>query len=107
MKQTFHVAVVREGVEQVEDHCARSAAPSIGDRMKWFVNPAASWRGAPDMRQAPHVVIGVRESDVREELGGNDPVIVLVPLPSGDTPPASDGGSGIREPRRPRPTQGS
>ena len=82
MKQTFHVAVVREGVERVEGHCARSSLPAIGDRMPWFVNTFPPKRGEPpEVRQAPHRVIGIREPDIREELGNDDRVIVLAPLP--------------------------
>jgi hypothetical protein len=86
VKQTFHVAVVREGVERIEGHCARSGPPAIGDRMDWFVDTFPPKRGErSEIRQAPHRVIGIREPDFREELGNNDRVIVLAPLPR---PPA-------------------
>jgi len=54
-------------------------------------------------RQEPHLVIRVRENELREELVGDDLVIVLLPLSTSE----GVAGSGSREPLRPHPKQGS
>lgn len=50
--------------------------------MDWFVHTFLPKGGADvETLRAPHLVVGIREPDIREELGNDDPVIVLAPLP--------------------------